>query len=172
MDLDLKFVSKEINEMLWRDHKTLSTAESCTAGRIASVITAVPGSSNYFKGGLICYADEVKEELLGVDAAVIEEKTAVCEDVVRQMVIGANKMFHTDYAVAISGYAGPGGPDGGKSGVIVGTIWIAVGNADKVVTCMIEEDNGRDKNLASATKQAIHMLRDYLKENCKSEETE
>ncbi|MBQ8277534.1 MAG: CinA family protein [Bacteroidaceae bacterium] len=172
MELDLKFVSKEINEMLWRDHKTLSTAESCTAGRIASIITAVPGSSNYFKGGLICYADEVKEELLGVEASVIEEKTAVCEEVVRQMVIGANKLFHTDYAVAISGYAGPGGPDGGKSGVIVGTIWIAVGNAEKTVTCMIEEDNGRDKNLASATKTAMHMLRDYLKENCESTDNE
>lgn len=172
MDLDLKFVSKEINEMLWRDHKTLSTAESCTAGRIASVITAVPGSSNYFKGGLICYADELKEELLGVDSGIIEEKTAVCEDVVRQMVLGANKMFHTDYAVAISGYAGPGGPDGGKSGVIVGTIWIAVGNEEKIVTCMIEEDNGRDKNLASATKHAVQMLRDYLQENCKGEEAE
>lgn len=172
MELDLKFVSKEINEMLWRDHKTLSTAESCTAGRIASIITAVPGSSNYFKGGLICYADEVKEELLGVEASVIEEKTAVCEEVVRQMVIGANKLFHTDYAVAISGYAGPGGPDGGKSGVIVGTIWIAVGNAEKTVTCMIEEDNSRDKNLASATKTAMHMLRDYLKENCESTDNE
>lgn len=172
MELDLKFVSKEINEMLWRDHKTLSTAESCTAGRIASIITAVPGSSNYFKGGLICYADEVKEELLGVEASVIEEKTAVCEEVVRQMVIGANKLFQTDYAVAISGYAGPGGPDGGKSGVIVGTIWIAVGNAEKTVTCMIEEDNGRDKNLASATKTAMHMLRDYLKENCESTDNE
>ena len=55
MDLDLKLVSKEINELMWRDCKTLSTAESCTAGRIASVITAVPGSSNYYKGGLICY---------------------------------------------------------------------------------------------------------------------
>ena len=76
MDLDLKLASKEINEMLWRDHKTLSTAESCTAGRIASVITAVPGSSNYFKGGLICYADEVKEQLLDVDADIIEEKPA------------------------------------------------------------------------------------------------
>lgn len=167
MELDLKIVSKDINEILWRNHKTLSTAESCTAGRIASVITAVPGSSNYFKGGLICYADEVKEEILKVDAAVIEEQTAVCEDVVRQMVIGANELFHTDYAVAISGFAGPGGPDGGKSGVIVGTIWIAVGNSEKIETLMIEEDNGRDKNLASATKAAMHMLRDYLNANCK-----
>lgn len=170
MELDLKLVSKEINEMLWRNHKTVCTAESCTAGRIGSVITAVPGSSNYYKGGLICYADEIKEEMLKVDAAVIEEKTAVCEEVVRQMVVGAIDLFHTDYAVAISGFAGPGGPDGGKSGVIVGTIWIAVGNKENIVTTLIEEDNGRDKNLASATSLAVRMLRDYLKENC--EETE
>ena len=170
MELDLKLVSKEINEMVWRNHKTLSTAESCTAGRIGSVITAVPGSSNYYKGGIICYADEIKEELLKVDHNIIEEQTAVCEEVVRQMVLGANELFHTDYAVAISGFAGPGGPDGGRSGVIVGTIWIAVGNKDNIITTIIEEDNGRDKNLASATNIAMHMLRDYLKENC--EETE
>ncbi len=166
MDLDIRIVSKDINEILWRNHKTLSTAESCTAGRIASVITAVPGSSNYFKGGLICYADEVKVDLLKVDADVIAEKTAVCEEVVRQMVKGATELFGTDYAVAISGFAGPGGPDGGRSGVIVGTIWIAVGNAEKIETMMIEEDNGRDKNLTSATKAAMYMLRDYLKNNC------
>ncbi len=169
MELDLKLVSKDINEILWRTRKSLSTAESCTAGRIASVITAVPGSSNYYKGGLVCYADEVKENLLKVDASVIEEHTAVCEEVVKQMVVGANELFHTDYAVAISGFAGPGGPDGGKSGVIVGTIWIAVGNKDKIETLMIEEDNGRDKNLASATKVAMTMLRDYLSANCKED---
>ena len=172
MDLDLKLVSKEINEMMWRNHKTLATAESCTAGRVASVITAVPGSSNYYKGGLVCYADEVKIQLLKVDADVIAEKTPVCEEVVRQMVIGANELFHTDYAVAISGFAGPGGPDGGRSGVIVGTIWIAVGTKDDVVTTMIEEDNGRDKNLASATTVAMHLLRDYLKEHMEGEESE
>ena len=170
MDLDLKLVSKEINELMWRDCKTLSTAESCTAGRIASVITAVPGSSNYYKGGLICYADEVKTNLLGVDAAVIEEQTPVCEEVVRQMVAGSNKLFSTDYAVAISGYAGPGGLDGGKAGVIVGTIWIAVGNAKRMVTRVIEEDNGRDKNLASATSVAMHMLLDFIKEEESAEE--
>lgn len=172
MDLDLKLVSKEINEMMWRNHKTLATAESCTAGRVASVITAVPGSSNYYKGGLVCYADEIKIQLLKVDADVIAEKTPVCEEVVRQMVIGANELFHTDYAVAISGFAGPGGPDGGRSGVIVGTIWIAVGTKDDVVTTMIEEDNGRDKNLASATSVAMHLLRDYLKEHMENDESE
>ena len=172
MDLDLKLVSKEINEMMWRNHKTLATAESCTAGRVASVITAVPGSSNYYKGGLVCYSDEVKIQLLKVDADIIAEKTPVCEEVVRQMVIGANELFHTDYAVAISGFAGPGGPDGGRSGVIVGTIWIAVGTKDDVVTTMIEEDNGRDKNLASATTVAMHLLRDYLKEHMENDDSE
>ena len=172
MDLDLKLVSKEINEMMWRNHKTLATAESCTAGRVASVITAVPGSSNYYKGGLVCYSDEVKIQLLKVDADIIAEKTPVCEEVVRQMVIGANELFHTDYAVAICGFAGPGGPDGGRSGVIVGTIWIAVGRKDDVVTTMIEEDNGRDKNLASATTVAMHLLRDYLKEHMENDESE
>ena len=172
MEIDLKLRSKEINEMLWRNHKTLATAESCTAGRVASVITAVPGSSNYYKGGLVCYSDEVKIQLLKVDADIIAEKTPVCEEVVRQMVIGANELFHTDYAVAISGFAGPGGPDGGRSGVIVGTIWIAVGTKDNVVTTMIEEDNGRDKNLASATTVAMHLLRDYLKEHMENDESE
>ncbi|MEG1580490.1 MAG: CinA family protein [Bacteroidaceae bacterium] len=161
MDLDLKIVSKEISEMLWKSEKTISTAESCTAGRIASVLTAVPGSSNYYKGGLVCYADEVKENLLGVEAAIMAEKTPVCEEVVRQMIVGANKIFHSDYAVAISGFAGPGG---GTSTVLVGTIWIAVGSNDDVVTQMIEGDEGRDKNLARATNLAMKMLRDYLKE--------
>lgn len=170
MELDLKLTSKEINHIMWACGKTLSTAESCTAGRIASAITVVPGSSNYFKGGLICYADDVKTNLLKVDAEIIEKETAVSEKVVRQMVIGANELFNTDFSVAISGFAGPGGPDGGRSGVLVGTIWIAVGNKENVVTKMIEEDNGRDKNLASATSTAIHMLLEYLKENCPKEE--
>ncbi|MBO7294009.1 MAG: CinA family protein [Bacteroidaceae bacterium] len=170
MELDLKLTSKEINHIMWQCGKTLSTAESCTAGRIASAITAVPGSSTYFKGGLICYANEIKTNLLKVDSEVIEKETPVSEEVVRQMVIGANELFGTDYSVAISGFAGPGGPDGGKSGVLVGTIWIAVGCKDNIVTRMIEEDNGRDKNLASATSVATHMLLEYLKENCPKEE--
>ena len=167
MDLDLKIVSKEISEMLWKSEKTLSTAESCTAGRIASVLTAIPGSSNYYKGGLVCYADEIKEDLLGVDSDLIKEKTPVCEEVVRQMVVGANKTFKSDYAVAISGFAGPGG---GTSTVLVGTIWIAIGTDDDIRTLMIEGDEGRDKNLSKATNSAMRMLRDYLKEKTPSNE--
>ena len=170
MELDLKLTSKEINEIMWSCSKTLSTAESCTAGRISAAITAVPGSSDYFKGGLICYSDELKQNFLNVDAEIIESQTAVSEEVVKQMVYGANELFGTDIALAISGFAGPGGPDGGRSGVLVGTIWIAVGNKEKIVTRIIEEDNGRDKNLSSATSIAIHMLLDYLKETCPKED--
>lgn len=160
MDLDLKIVSKDINEMLWKAGKTLACAESCTAGRISSVITAIPGSSNYFKGGLVCYADEVKSELLKVDPNIIAEKTAVCEEVVKQMVAGAADLFHCDYMVATTGFAGPAGTDTIK----VGTIWVAVGTKDKVITCLLEEDNGRDKNVAAAVNKAMHMLRDLLKD--------
>lgn len=165
MELDLKVTSKEINEILWRNHKTLSVAESCTSGRVASVITSVPGSSQYFKGGVIAYSDEVKIKNLGVSTEVIETQTPVSEDVVKAMVLGANKMFESDYAVAISGFAGPGGVENGKNAITVGTIWIAVGNEEEIMTTMLEEDNGRDKNLASATSTAIHMLLDYLKKH-------
>lgn len=161
MDLDLKIVSKDINEMLWKADKTLACAESCTAGRIASVITAIPGSSNYFKGGLVCYANGVKSELLKVDPNVIAEQTAVCEDVVKQMIKGAAELFHCDYVVATTGCAGPTG----EGDVKVGTIWVAVGTKDKVATCLLTEDNGRDKNVATAVNKAMHMLRDFLKEN-------
>lgn len=170
MDLDLKVVSKEINEILWRNHKTLSTAESCTSGRVASVITAVPGASQYFKGGVVSYANEVKTNLLGVDAQVIEEQTPVCEEVARQMVKGALRVFNTDYAISVTGFAGPGGVENGKNAVLVGTIWIAVGNSERVETVMLEEDNGRDKNLASATSTAMHMLLDFLKTDLGTEE--
>ncbi len=169
MELDLKILSKEINELLWRDLKTLSTAESCTAGRISSVITAVPGSSNYFKGGLVCYADEIKIKHLGVVPEIITEKTPVCEEVVKQMVLGANKLFCTDYAIAVSGFAGPGGSENTNVPVKVGTIWIAVGHEGDIVTEMLQDDNGRDKNLATATHAALRLLRDYLKERRSTE---
>ena len=170
MDFDVRLASKEINELLWNANKTLSTAESCTAGRISSVITAQPGSSNYYIGGLICYATEMKVKYLGVSPDTIDKNTVMSEAVVKEMIVGANKMFGSDYAVAISGFAGPGGPDGtGKPGVLIGTIWIAVGSNDNIVTYKIEEDKGRERNLEHATNKAIHMLLDYLKENCPKE---
>ena len=85
MDFEAKVISREISELLWEMEKTVSTAESCTGGRIAEAIIAVPGASKYFKGGIISYVNEIKESLLGVDPKVLEEQTAVCEEVAKEM---------------------------------------------------------------------------------------
>ena len=78
MELESKVLSKEIQQYLYDNDLTLGTAESCTGGRIAEAIIAVPGASNYFKGGIICYTNEIKENLLHVSHDTLEEKTAVC----------------------------------------------------------------------------------------------
>jgi nicotinamide-nucleotide amidase len=160
MDFEAKIISREVSELLWEKEKTVSTAESCTGGRIAEAIIAVPGASKYFKGGIICYVDEVKENLLSISHELLEEKTAVCEEVAIEMVKGACKTLATDYAIAATGLAGPGG---GSKEIPVGTIWLACGNSDDVVTCKVEEDHGRDINLAIATRHAMQMFRDFLK---------
>ena len=160
MDFEGRIISREISQLLWESEKTVATAESCTGGRVAEAIIAVPGASKYFKGGIICYVNEVKENLLGVSHELLEEKTAVCEEVAVAMVKGACKALNTDYAIAATGIAGPGG---GSKEIPVGTIWLARGSADKVMTCKVEEDHGRDINLAIATNKAIQMFCDFLK---------
>ena len=160
MDFEGRIISREISQLLWESEKTVATAESCTGGRVAEAIIAVPGASKYFKGGIICYVNEVKENLLGVSHELLEEKSAVCEEVAVAMVKGACKALNTDYAIAATGIAGPGG---GSKEIPVGTIWLACGSADKVMTCKVEEDHGRDINLAIATNKAIQMFCDFLK---------
>ena len=162
MDFEGKMISREISELLWENEKTLATAESCTGGRIAEAIIAVPGASKYFKGGIISYVNEVKERLLGVSHQLLEEKTAVCEEVAIEMVKGACRALQTDYAIASTGIAGPAG---GTKEIPVGTIWLACGSLDKVVTCKVVEDHGRDINLAIATNLATQLFRDFLKES-------
>ena len=161
MELESKILSKELQQFLYDNKKTLGTAESCTGGRIAEAIIAAPGASNYFKGGIIAYTNEGKEELLHVEHQTLEEQTAVCEDVVIQMVKGACETLHCDYAIAATGIAGPGG---GTPNIPVGTIWIAYGTKDKVLTDKLEEDFGRDINLAIATNKALQLFLDFLKE--------
>ena len=160
MDFESKIISREISQILWEMNKTVSTAESCTGGRIAEAIIAVPGASKYFKGGIISYVDEVKMSLLHVSADVLAEKTAVCEEVAQQMVAGACKTLNTDYAISATGIAGPGG---GTKENPVGTIWLACGTQEQQVTMKVEEDHGRDINLAIATNKAMQMFLDFLK---------
>ena len=160
MDFESKIISREISQMLWEMEKTVSTAESCTGGRIAEAIIAVPGASKYFKGGIISYVDEVKANLLNVSREVLDEKTAVCEEVAMQMVQGACRTLNTDFAISATGIAGP---TGGSKDIPVGTIWLACGTPDKQVTLKVEEDHGRDINLAIATNRAMQLFLDFLK---------
>lgn len=161
MDFESKIISREISQILWELEKTVGTAESCTGGRIAEAMIATPGASKYFKGGVVSYVDEIKERLLHVDAQVLEEQTAVCEEVAKQMVKGACQTLNTNYAIAATGFAGP---TGGTKDIPVGTIWLACGDIDKQVTFMVQEDHGRDINLAIATNKAMQMFLDFLKE--------
>lgn len=166
MSVETKIISREISIILWKAGETLSTAESCTAGQISAAITAVPGSSTYFKGGVVCYMNEVKTKLLGVSAELLEEKGAVTEEVAREMVKGAITAMGTTYALAVTGYAGPGGGPEAP----VGTIWIAVGNLEEVETRKLDCDDGRDINLQRATLTALQMLHELLKKHHPAEE--
>jgi nicotinamide-nucleotide amidase len=161
MVLENKILSKEIQQYLYDNGKTLGTAESCTGGRIAEAIIASPGASNYFKGGIISYTNEIKERLLSVDHQVLEEKTAVCEEVAIQMVKGACETLGVDYAISVTGIAGPGG---GTAAIPVGTIWIGYGSKEDVRTYLLSGDEGRDVNLAVATNKALKLFLMYLKE--------
>lgn len=161
MDFESKIISREISQILWELEKTVGTAESCTGGRIAEAMIATPGASKYFKGGVVSYVDEIKERLLHVDAQVLEEQTAVCEEVAKQMVKGACQTLNTNYAIAATGFAGP---TGGTKEIPVGTIWLACGDIDRQVTFVVQEDHGRDINLAIATNKAMQMFLDFLKD--------
>jgi nicotinamide-nucleotide amidase len=165
MSVETKILSKEISEIFWKEGFSLSTAESCTAGNVAAIITAVPGSSHFYKGGIVAYANELKQNILQVKVETLETYGAVSEETVIEMVKGAMQVFNTDFAVATSGIAGPAGGTPEKP---VGTIWVAAGCKDKIVTAKLTEDNGRDKNIQSATKKTLQLLLDI----CQKQENE
>ena len=109
--------------------KTVATAESLTGGMVAAALTAIPGSSAVVRGGVVSYVDDVKHAVLGVDAGVLERQGAVSEEVACQMAQGAKDDLQADVAVAVTGIAGPGGAEEGKP---VGTVWLAVADAQGV----------------------------------------
>lgn len=159
MEFETKVLSRQIQEALYNYNETLGTAESCTGGRIAEAIISVPGASQYFKGGIVSYTNEVKENLLHVSAQVLAEQTAVCEEVAREMVIGACDALNCDYAISATGVAGPGG---GTAEIPVGTIWLGYGAKDDVRTFKLTEDFGRDINMEIATNKALRLFLEYV----------
>ena len=139
---------------------TISTAESCTGGYVAHLITSVPGSSDYFKGSVVSYANEVKINVLGVNPADIEREGAVSEAVVLQMAQGVKKLLGTDYAVSTSGIAGP---DGGTPEKPVGTVWIGVATPDRAFACKFVFSFTRERNIAKAAAKALELVLNEVK---------
>lgn len=148
-----------IGKMLKEKNKTMGTAESCTGGYIAHLITSVAGSSAYYKGSVVSYANEVKENVLGVQPATLKSKGAVSEDTVKQMVKGAIETLNVDYALATSGIMGP---DGGSDEKPVGTVWIAAGNKEKVETIKLNLRFDRQRNISMTASAALNFLRKLI----------
>lgn len=134
---------------------TLATAESCTGGNIAHTITAVPGSSEYFKGSVVAYSNEVKRNLLGVKAETLDSFGAVSEQVASQMAEGAAKAIGTECAIATSGIAGPGGAVEGKP---VGTVCISVKTPKSTLAITRHFPGTRDRVIDRATTEGLIML--------------
>ncbi|MDR1756731.1 MAG: CinA family protein [Culturomica sp.] len=139
--------------------KTVATAESCTGGYIAHLLTSVAGSSDYFKGGVVAYSNRVKEQLLGVDPAAIRTEGAVSETVVRQMAEGARKRLDTDYAVSVSGIAGP---SGGTPEKPVGTVWISVAGPERTIARKYLFSAVREQNIVCSARKALELLQEEL----------
>lgn len=149
-----------IGQLLIAQEKTLSTAESCTGGTIASMITSIPGSSSYFKGSVVSYDNEVKQNILQVKQNDLLQFGAVSQQVVEQMAKGVLNLLKTDYAIAVSGIAGP---DGGTPEKPVGTIWIAVASKEKILCKLFHSLNNREINILRAANTALAMMIEMIK---------
>jgi nicotinamide-nucleotide amidase len=125
---------------------TLATAESCTGGAIGALLTALPGSSNWFKGGVICYSNSSKINLLDVEPRAIDEYGAVSQEVVEAMAVGGCAAMQTDFCVAVSGIAGPGG---GTTEKPVGSVWIAWSSSGGMVESQLYQFSGDRRDVQS-----------------------
>ncbi|MCD6331698.1 MAG: nicotinamide-nucleotide amidohydrolase family protein, partial [Bacteroidales bacterium] len=149
-------LEKVIGKMLKEHHLSLAVSESCTGGFLAHLMTRYPGSSQFFKGGIVAYSNEIKEHLLHVDSKVLEVHGAVSEEVVRQMAESVRLQFHADWGIGISGIAGP---DGGTTRKPVGTVWIAVSNDSETTARLFHFGTDRNRNILRAAMAAMNLLR-------------
>lgn len=148
-----------LGRMLVERNCSLATAESCTGGSIAQFITSNPGSSAYFKGGVVAYSNEIKHRLLHVPVDLIDEFGAVSKQVAEMMAIGAREALQANYSVATTGIAGP---DGGSAEKPVGTVWIAVAGPSGVESKMYTFKHNRERNIIRTTHTALNLLRTFM----------
>jgi nicotinamide-nucleotide amidase len=152
-------IQEALGRLLRTKGKTLATAESCTGGYIAHLITSIPGSSHYFKGSVVSYDNEVKKSMLHVASQTLQQYGAVSQATVEEMVKGALAQLDTDFAIATSGIMGP---DGGSLEKPVGTVWIAVGNHQHVQTQKFSFRFDRQRNIELAATNALNLLRKFI----------
>lgn len=158
IDEDLP-MQQVVGKLLVEKGKTMCTAESCTGGYIAHLLTAIPGSSKFYDGSVVSYSYKTKEELLQVDKTVLETKGAVSEEVVLQMATGALQLIKSDYVIAVSGIMGP---DGGMPDKPVGSVWIAVGNNSKLEAHKLHFRFDRIRNTQLTATNALNLLRKFI----------
>lgn len=155
-------VEIEIANALKSRRLVMGTAESCTGGKIASMITSMAGSSEYFAGGVVSYCNEVKHDVLGVSEDNLRTYGAVSQPVVEQMARGAMRVLGCDCAVATSGIAGPGGGTPTKT---VGTVWVAAAYKERILSgCYHFGENPRTENIRLSAEAALRMLLGLLRE--------
>jgi len=148
-----------VGNILMGQGKTVSTAESCTGGNIAHLFTTIPGSSEFYKGTIVAYSNEIKENLLGVKAEDIVKNGAVSKNVVEQMAEGAMKLLNSDFAVATSGIAGP---SGGTVEKPIGTTWISVCSKKSTISREYHFGTIREQNIHRATQAALVLLKEII----------
>ena len=153
-------VIKQLHELCIAENISISVAESCTSGLIASKITSISGSSAYFKGGIIAYQNEIKVNILGVSQSLIDEKTSVSSEVVEQMALNVQDKFNSDFSLATSGYAGP---LGGTEKKPVGTVFIAIATKSEVISCKFYFSGIRQAIINQATDESLRMLIEKIK---------
>ncbi|MCX6256332.1 MAG: competence/damage-inducible protein A [Bacteroidia bacterium] len=152
-------LEKLVGHLLINKNSNLAVAESCTGGKIASMITSISGCSEYFTGSVTAYSNHIKENVLKVKHESLEIYGAVSREVVEQMAFGVRKLFSTDYAIATSGIAGP---DGGSEEKPVGTVWIAIASPDGLFSKKYSFGDNRERNIIRASLTALNMLRMIL----------
>ncbi len=152
-------LEEAVGKMLLEKGLTLGTAESCTGGNVAKMITNIPGSSAYFQGSIVAYSNTIKQNLLHVSEDTLKQHGAVSKETVTEMVSGAIKTLGVNVAIATSGIAGPGGGSPEKP---VGTIWMAVGDEKRTMTHKLQLTKNRIKNIEYTSIAALNMLRKFL----------
>ncbi|MBP5136943.1 MAG: CinA family protein [Paludibacteraceae bacterium] len=150
-----------LGELLLKHKLIVASAESCTGGNIAHLITEVAGSSAYFKGSVVSYCDEIKHEVLGVRQETLDEHTAVSQQVAEQMADGAKRLMHADIAVSTTGIAGPGGANENQP---VGTVWMGVSSKKGTHAELFLFNGNREEIIRQASVQAIQLVINEIKE--------